>query len=538
MVSIPEGMAYALIAGVDPIYGLYAGMLTVIFGSLFASSHLMVITLTNAIALIVADNLGFLGDDLVRGIATLTLLIGLIQFLMGSLKLGSLVRFISNEVMAGFIAAVATIIIFGQIEVLVGYQGDFEVGGNISGRIVEGIAILVTPWDWDPATAVMGFLTIGVLLSLKRTRLGRFADFLVVAIIAVVVGVLSLGSVEIVQHISAIPDELPALVAPDYTLIPGLLPAAIAIAIVALVESAGVSAAFPNPDKSKADTSRNFSAHGLGNLAGSLIGALPGGGSMSRTAINKDAGALTRFGGVFAGVIIILSVALFGSVFEYIPMTALAGLLIVIGVGILRKEIPKMVEAWHTSKAYSASMIATYVIAVMYSLEMAVFVGVVLSLTLYVYFSARNVKLVMLEPLGDGIFIVRPVPDEFPSDEVTVIQSRGTMYFAAVHTLEEEIPSWENTRHAVVILNMYGRNMVSTNLIDLIQSMYSDMLEKDIRLMLTDVAGSIMEQFERTGLVDELGRENVIPARDIIGASIVEALEVANAWLEEDRDEQ
>ncbi len=538
MVSIPEGMAYALIAGVDPIYGLYAGMLTVLVGSLFASTQLMVITLTNAIALIVADNLGFLGDDLVRGIATLTLLIGLIQFLLGSLKLGSLVRFISNEVMAGFIAAVATIIIFGQIEVLVGYQGDFEVGGNISGRIVEGIAILVTPWDWDPETAVMGFLTIGVLLALKRTKLGRFADFLVVAIIAVVVGVLSLGSVEIVQDISAIPNELPSLVAPDYTLIPGLLPAAIAIAIVALIESAGISSAFPNPDKSKFDSSRNFTAHGLGNLAGSLIAALPGGGSMSRTAINQDAGSLTRFGGVFAGVIVILSVALFGPVFEYIPMTALAGLLIVIGVGLLKKEIPKMVEAWHTSKAYSASMIATYGIAVMYSLEVAVFVGVVLSLALYVYFSARDVKLVMLEPLGDGLFVARPVPEEFPSDEVTVIQSRGSMYFAAVHTLQDEIPSWENTHHAVVILNMYGRSMVSTNLIDLVLSMHKDMLEKDILLILSDVAEGIMEQFQRTGLLDELGRENVVPARDVFGASIMEALEVADAWFEKDRDEQ
>jgi len=538
MVSIPEGMAYALIAGVDPIYGLYAGMLTVLVGSLFASTKLMVITLTNAIALIVADNLGFLGDDMVRGIATLTLLIGLIQFLLGSLKLGSLVRFISNEVMAGFIAAVATIIIFGQIEVLVGYQGNFEVGGTISGRIVEGIAILVTPWNWDPTTAAMGFLTIGVLLGLKRTKLGRFADFLVVAIIAVVVGVLSLESVEIVQDISAIPNELPTLVAPDYTLIPGLAPAAIAIAIVALIESAGISAAFPNPDKSKFDSSRNFTAHGLGNLAGSLIAALPGGGSMSRTAINQDAGSLTRFGGVFAGVIVILSVALFGPVFEYIPMTALAGLLIVIGVGLLRKEIPKMVEAWHTSKAYSASMIATYVIAVMYSLELAVFVGVALSLILYVYFSARDVKLVVLEPLGGGLFVARPVPEEFPSDEVTVIQSRGSMYFAAVHTLQDELPSWENTHHAVVILNMYGRSMVSTNLIDLVLSMHKDMQEKDIQLILSDVADSIMEQFDRTGLIDELGRENVVPARDVFGASIVEALEVANAWLEEDRGEQ
>ncbi len=218
------------------------------------------------------------------------------------------------------------------------------------------------------------------------------------------------------------------------------------------------------------------------------------------------------------------------------PTLALAGLLIVIGLGILKKEIPKMVEAWHTSKAYSISMIATYVIAVTYSLEVAVFVGVALSLTLYVYFSARDVKLVLLEPLGDGIYVARPVPKEFPSDEVTLLQSRGSMYFAAVHTLQDELPSWENTRHAVVILNMYGRSMVSTNLIDLVLSMHQEMMERDIKLMLSDVVPGIMDQFERTGLLDELGRDYVFPARDVIGASITEALEVGNAWLEEEKD--
>jgi len=536
MVSIPEGMAYALIAGVNPIYGLYAGMLTIIVGSLFNSSKLTIITLTNAIALIVVDNLGLLGDDIAVGIATLTLFIGVLQFAFGVLKLGKLINFISFEVMTGFIAAVATIIIFGQIEGLVGYQEHIEVGGNLSGRIIEGVTILLTPWHWDAGTAAVGILTIGMLLFMKRTRLERFADFLVIGMIMLIVAVLRMGSVLIVQDISEIPNQLPTLVAPDLTLIPGLAPVAIAIAIVALVESAGISTAFPNPDKSKADMSRNFTAHGLANIAGCVIAALPGGGSMSRTAINADAGTLTRFGGIFAGAIVIMAVALFGPVFEYIPMAALSGLLIFIGVGILMKQIPKMKEAWHTSKAYSVCIVATYVIAIGYSLEVGVFVGILLSILLYVYFSARDVQLIILEPTGDDHFRVRPVPKEFPSNEVTIIQQHGARYFAAVHVQEEMMPSCEHTDNAVIIYSIYGASLMSSNMVEMVKSMYQEISENGNRFIIANAEVPIMQQLEHTGLLDLLGRDNVFPARDIVGASLIEALKSANTTLGKDQD--
>ena len=534
MVSIPEGMAYALIAGVDPIYGLYAGMLTVIVGSLFASSQLMVITLTNAVALIVADNLGFLGDDIARGIASLTLLVGIIQLMVGVLKLGKLIRFVSNEVMTGFIAAVATVIVLGQLDELTGYQSNLSGFSNMSGTIIRGIDVLVHPGLWEPTTASIGILTIVVLLLLKRTRMQRFADFLVIIIITGVVALLSLESVELVRDISHIPSEFPPLVAPDPGLFAGLAPAALAIALVALVESAGIGMAFPNPDKSKTDLSKNLTAHGLANLAGCMLAALPGGCSMSRSAINQDCGARTRWGGVFAGIILIAAVTLAGSAFELIPMTALAGLLIVIGVGIFAREVPKMVEAWNASKAYSVSMIATFVLGIAHSLEVAVFAGVVISLALYVYFAAKDVKLVHLVPLDDGRFEETPVPSVFPSNEVTVIHAKGTLYFAAVQTLEEALPDHSETRHAFVILNLTGITLLDTTSIDFLIKYSQDLEENDIRFMITSVDEGIMEQLRRTGAIEAIGEVNVRPEGSIMGDSISEALDIAKAWLEED----
>ncbi|MCK5253390.1 MAG: SulP family inorganic anion transporter, partial [Thermoplasmata archaeon] len=323
----------------------------------------------------------------------------------------------------------------------------------------------------------------------------------------------------------------------DPTLIPGLFPAAIAIAIVALVESAGISAAFPNPDKSKTHLSKDFTATGLGNLVGSFIAALPGGGSMSRTAINQDAGSMTRFGGVFAGAVVILAIAVFGPVFEFIPMAALSGLLIFIGAEILLKQVPKIKEGWYTSRSYSISMFATFIISIVYSLEVGVFTGIILSMVLYVYFSSKEIQLIALEPLEGKQFRIRSPPKEFPSGEVTIIQQQGTRYYAAITVMEEMMPSWDNTNDAVIIFSIYGRSLMSSNMVDLVESMHKEMTEGGNHLILANVEGPIMEQMERTGLLDLLGRENVFPAEEIVGASIWKALESANETLGRDEKE-
>jgi SulP family sulfate permease len=132
LVSIPEGMAYAMVAGVDPVYGLYTGMLTTILASLTGSTSLMVVTLTNALALVTAETLAGLGGDVdIRALFTLTLLVGVIMFVLGALKLGSIIRFVSREVMGGFIFATALLIVLGQYDELVGYASTLEDANKV-----------------------------------------------------------------------------------------------------------------------------------------------------------------------------------------------------------------------------------------------------------------------------------------------------------------------------------------------------------------------------------------------------------------------
>jgi SulP family sulfate permease len=184
LVSIAEGMAYAVVAGVNPVYGLYAGSVSVIVGSLLASSTLLIVTATNALALVAADQIGALGKDVdpATALFTLTLLVGIVMAGLGLARLGSVVRFISAEIQAGLVAAVALLIVLGQYDELVGYPSTTTVAGG--GKVVKAFDISLHLPTWDGPTAAVGGLCIAALLIAKRSRLRPFAD-----IVAMVLGV-------------------------------------------------------------------------------------------------------------------------------------------------------------------------------------------------------------------------------------------------------------------------------------------------------------------------------------------------------------
>lgn len=290
LVSIPEGMAYALVAGVNPIYGLYTGMLTTIVASLTASTSLVIVTLTNAMALVAGERLaGLSGDvDPIRALFTLTFLVGVIMFALGALKLGSVIRFVSREVMSGFIFATALLIILGQYKDLVGYASSLETN-----KLFKAVDITLHYSDWGRYAALVGFVSILILASLKRSPLKKWADIIIILLATLFMVLTRLEGVELVGDISKLPSGLAALpkpVLPDLRLIPALLGGAIAAAVVGLAEGSGIGAAFPNPDEARANMSQDFTGQGLANMAGSFFQGMPASASLSRTGVNVSGG--------------------------------------------------------------------------------------------------------------------------------------------------------------------------------------------------------------------------------------------------------
>jgi SulP family sulfate permease len=266
--SIPEGMAYAQLANVNPIYGMYSGIVATIVASLSTGTVLMMSTLTSAIALTtgsVLQNAGIQSSQMPQALFTVTFLVGAIMFLLGVARLGSIVNFVSNAVMTGFVAGASLLIILGQEHHLTGYS---PVGAN---ELQKTINWLQNISQWDRTTVAVSIAVIIFMVILKRIRpLEKFAAIIVLFVATVIVNALAIQT-ELVGSIATIPNGLPQFMLPNFSMIPQLTLGSVSVALVALAQGAGISTAVPNPDGSKAGQSRDFLGEGFGNLAGSFF---------------------------------------------------------------------------------------------------------------------------------------------------------------------------------------------------------------------------------------------------------------------------
>jgi SulP family sulfate permease len=375
------------------------------------------------------------------------------------------------------------------------------------------------------------------LLLLKRiAAVEKYADVLIIILSSVFVLLVGWTTVELVGDIAIVPSGLEALprpMLPDFSAIPALMTAAIAAAVVGLAESSGVGASYPNPDESKSDMSQDFSAQGLGNLAGSFFQAMPACASLSRTGVNASGGARTRWAGIYAGLLLAIVLVLFGNLTELIPMTGLAALLIVIGSEIMIKESRILRESWRVDRAATVVAVAVIIIAVFDDLTVAIFAGVILSLLLFTFEAVSKIKAVRIVRREDGRFEFAEVPDQLPSNEVTAIELLGTIFFASVYSYDELLPDFKESKNAVMILDMRGRQRTFETSVEFAEKYLSKLHASGNQFMLCNVSDTVLEQIKATEVYDLIGDENIFLSSPIIGVSLEEAWQAAEKWIAE-----
>ena len=286
--SVPDGLATGLLAGVNPLAGVYGYMVGVVGGAVATSSVFMAVQGTGAMAILVAD-VGAVhhAADPGRALFTLTMMTGVVMMAAGLFKLGGLLRFVSNAVMVGFINAVGVNIVLGQLANLTGYSSPF------GSRLTRALDTLLHPGRLHWQSVVIGVATMVLIVVLERTPLGSLG--LVVAVIVTSAVAMGLGwDVAKVHDLGAELGTLPRPQFPQLSLVPSLLVPALSLAIVGVVQGAGISANFPNPDGSFPDVSRDFTGQGVANVASGVFQGMPVGGSVSASSLNKAAGARTR----------------------------------------------------------------------------------------------------------------------------------------------------------------------------------------------------------------------------------------------------
>ena len=392
--SVPDGLATGLLAGVNPLAGLYAYMVGTFTGALVTSSSFMAIQGTGAMAMIVADIPAVHGSaDAERALVTLSILTGVVMLAAGLLKLGGLLRFVSNAVMVGFINAVGVNIVLGQLANFTGYDAE---GAN---RVVRAVNTLVNPAQLDPQTLVIGIATIGLILLFERTRVGALG--LVVAVVITSAGALLLGwQVATLNDLGVVASSLPRPEAPLLGLVPVLIVPAASLAFVGLVQGASISANFPNEDGSYGDVSRDFVGQGAANVASGILQGMPVGGSVSASAINKAAGARSRQSLLIAGLVMAVVIVAFGEVVGYVAMPALAGLLMLIGFRTVKPA--DLQSVWRVGTVQKVVLVVTFLLTMIIPLQYAVLVGVGVSVILHVVRQSNQITIRRWELDAEG----------------------------------------------------------------------------------------------------------------------------------------
>jgi SulP family sulfate permease len=527
--NIPSGLAYAQLAGVNPVYGLYAGIVPVFVAALTTGTVLMISTLTSAIALATGSVLQVAGiqeSQLPRALFTITLLAGAFMFVLGLLRLGSIINFVSNAVMSGFVAGTALLIILGQAEHLTGYA---PIGADQFQKTTNWLAHLPR---WDLTTVLVSILTIALMLVFKRIRpLEKYAAILVLALGTIVVALLRIP-VQLVGSIATVPSSLPAPMLPNFSLIPQLALGSVSVAFVALAQGAAVNAAVPNPDGSKSDQSRDFVGEGLGNLAGCFFQSIGSGGALSQTAVSVEAGATNRWGGVFASLWLGLIVLLFGSLAEKVPLAVIGGMLVVIGVDMIAARAPSIRLVIRTgARGPIAAMLLTFLLALFVPLQWTIFIGALLSLLLYVSASSRKFRLQQAVRREDGRWEIRAVTKELQPHSITAVIVQGLDFFAEVPTLSEQMPAARGVSHAVVILILRDTSQVTSTIIKWLTGYARDLKAEGSTLMLTDVSPQVLQTLQRSGALEVIETGHVFPSTDLLLDAENMAWDAAQEWL-------
>ncbi len=485
--SIPDSMASALLAGINPLAGLYTMMIATPIGALFTSSEMMHISTTSALSLAVASSLttGMSPADKLQAVYMLALMVGVIQITLGLLKMGFLVRFVPHSVMTGFLNGVAILIILGQLRDFTGYQSQF------SNRVVQAVDMVFNAQQIILPMLVVGLTTVALIVILDRIRVTSQFSFILAMIFASLLPFLPwFQLVPLVGDVTQVPSALPSFSLPDFSLVFPLIVPAFALSVIGLVQGAGISQGYPNPDGKFADPSGDFFGQGVANLATSFFKGMPCGGSLSGTAMVVNAGARSRWANFLAGVLIAITVLLFANLVEMVAMPALAGLLIVIGFRTLNFDGIRTV--WQTGTIPRVVMGITFVGTLVMPLQFAVLLGVGLSILLFTFHQANRLELVELVPSKNNpLPVEQPAPKKLSDHHVTVLYPYGSLFYAAAKTLEENLPAAEEARQAVVIFVLRGYENFGSTMITVLDRYNQALQANGGKVMLAGISPGV-----------------------------------------------
>lgn len=530
LLSLPQAIAYAIMAGLPPIYGLYSCVVVAIVGSLMGSSEHLVPGPTNSVAiliggLIMTSSVPEVRENPTIVIPLLALLIGGTQLLFGVLQLGNLTQFVSRSVVVGFTAGAGLLITLNQLAPLLG------VKQPTANHMLEQVWMTILQLG-DTNFYALGIGIGSILITVTAPRwLPRWlpAPLVVVVASALVVEVFHLSAKGVMQ-IGDLPKALPDVHIPllNLRLIADLADSALAMAILGCIETLSIAKSIAMTTDQRVNSNQGCIGLGLGNIAAAFFQCMPGSGSFTRSALNFLTGARTRFAGVFSGLWIIAILAVFGSWVHYIPLASLAGLLMVIGASMFQWHHIRV--AFRSTRSDAIVLILTFGTALLLSLQQAIYVGVISSLMLFLR-KASAPHLVEYDIEGDSMREIRDA-SERSHPEISIIHVEGELFFGAAELFEDEVRRLAHDHNIrVVILRMKNARHLDATAVMALEGLLKFLRANGRLLLISGPSPGVMGVLSRSGLLDQIGRDCVFESEENLTASTRKALVRAQQFL-------
>ncbi len=527
IIVLPQGVAFASIAGMPPEYGLYAAMIPAIVAALFGSSWHLVSGPTTAASIVLFASLSALAvpgsPEYVKLALTLTFMVGLLELGMGLARMGTLVNFISHSVVIGFTAGAAILIATKQIKNFFGVP------------IPRGLhfhEVFITLFhQFDKVNGYVTLVSVVTLLAgILVKRLAPRFPYMIVAMVAGSVVALILNTtvgqeVSRITTVGALPATLPPLSSPDFGLdtIKQLAPVALAAALLALTEAVSIARALGARAGQRIDGNQEFIGQGLSNIVGSFFSAYVATGSFNRSGVNYEAGARTPLAAAFAGILLIGIMLVVAPYADYLPNAAMAGILFLVAWGLI--DFHHIAQIVRTSRSETVILGATFSGTLFLELEFAIMLGVFLSLMFYLNRTSRPRILSRVPNPGDSqrSFTTDGSLPECP--QLKIMRIDGSLFFGAVSNVEQAMHNVDalNPQQTHLMLVAKGINFVDLAGAELLAGEAERRRKLGGGLYLYEVKDAVWEILDKGGYIDAIGRLNLFHAKETALNTIVDA---------------
>jgi len=512
--DIPQGVAYAMIAGLPPAMGLYAATVPALVGALFRSSRHVVTGPTNALSLLVgsavAAQLTQNGTPPVEVAVTLAFLVGAMQFLAGVLRLDAMADYISHPVVRGYITGAAVLIAAGQLANVTETKGS---SGNLVTILTTWVASLPQTHLLSVAFAVATLIIVGGLRRIDR-RIPASIIAMVASISVCEIFALHERGLRLVVDLAPIPAGFPPLTHPHLQQWTALLPAAVACAVLSLVESSSVARALATRSRQHIEMTAEFTGQGLANIAAAFFSGYPVSGSLARSTLNYQAGAQSRLAAAFCGLLMIAVLLFLGPVVARTPVASLAGLLLVLANDLIDRESIRIILKGTLSDR--AAFLATVFGAWTLPLDKAIYLGVGISIVLFL----QRARLLTVREMAigeKGRF--REIDLEAGESgrsctAIRILNLSGSLFFAVAGELETVLEPFVNASQIrVLILRLRQAQDIDVTTASILAATAARLASAGKTLILLGLRPPTTALLEQTQIIEQIGRENIFPTQ-------------------------